>query len=835
MNRIIFLLLFFISTDLFSQSSPEQISNIVNAYTDVLAYSSCDNSFEVSDAGAFKAGDNILIIQMKGATVDESDTKHFGSVLNYNNAGNYEFNRVVSTTGNKILLQNKLTGKYDIPDGAVQIVRVATYKSATIINTLTCAPWDGKKGGVLAISVSDILNLKGTIDVSGKGFRGGTLCSNQNGNCGTANTDYFYTVSSGLGAEKGEGICQTDPSKNGGMGAWANGGGGGNKQNSGGGGGGNFTQGGKGGNQTNSCAVLDVGGEGGVEMQYRDHKIFMGGGGGCSDNNDNAGTPGSNGGGIVIIQANEITSNGDSILADGLDVPVNENKIGDGAGGGGAGGVVLINCESVAGNIKIDVNGGSGGNQNNSSGKCFGPGGGGGTGLVILSSKNIFSAVTFTTRPGNPGKDVYANSPCYNSSYGAYSGNIGRGFFFDKTLVRSVTPFVGNKGQTKIFTKTESENITLNAAAGLKYSWSPNANLSSTTVQDPVSNATSNTIYTVQILDAAGACTAVDTFKVFVKKDSLPIAAKPIVKKDTIPVVVSKPIVKKDTIPVAAKPIVKKDTIPMVVSKPIVKKDTIPVAAKPIVKKDTIPMIVSKPIVKKDTILVAAKPIVKKDTIPVVVSKPIVKKDTIPIAAKPIVKKDTIRVVSKPIVKKDTIPLATKPIVKKDTIPMVVSKPIVKKDTIPVAAKPIVKKDTIPIVSKPIVKKDSLPVVVVKPLPPPEVLVTRKDKVESTIFVTGDSLQLTFYDDGIVDGDSISLFLNKQLIFQHLMLTNKPFVQEISLAGLPQENTLTMVAENLGTIPPNTAYIEAKTKKKTYSIYLSSDLNDNATIKLIKE
>ena len=44
-----------------------------------------------------------------------------------------------------------------------------------------------------------------------------------------------------------------------------------------------------------------------------------------------------------------------------------------------------------------------------------------------------------------------------------------------------------------------------------------------------------------------------------------------------------------------------------------------------------------------------------------------------------------------------------------------------------------------------------------------------------------------------------------------------------------------MVAENLGTIPPNTAYLEAKAVNKTYQIYLSSDLSNNATIKLIKE
>jgi hypothetical protein len=727
MNKIIFFFFLFISAKIFSQDASIPISDVVNTYSEVSDYRACDNSLKVVNNSSFSAGDDVLIIQMKGAGVDISNNKYFGNVLNYNNAGNYEFNTVASKKDDRIILQNKLSNTYDIPNGVVQIIRVAKYANATVNGKLTCMSWDGTKGGVLVLS-ADNLSFNGYIDVSGKGFRGGTKCFNTNADCDPPNIDYFYAVSSGRGAEKGESICMADPQKDGGMGAWANGGGGGNKLNAGGGGGSNFSAGGKGGNATSYCTILHVGGEGGAEMQYKHNKIFLGGGGGCSDNNDNEGTPGSNGGGIVIIRAKVINGNNDSIVSNGSDVPVKENAVGDGAGGGGAGGVVFLDCETVLGTLKIDVNGGSGGNQNAAVKQCFGTGGGGGTGVVIMSKK-IASALIISSRPGNPGRDLYANSPCYFGSYGAFSGNFGKGILYDKTIVASAIPFTGNKNQAIIINKTADENVTLNARAGTKYSWSPASNLSSASIQNPVNSAKTDMTYIVQIFDDAG-CFVADTFKIFARKDSVPVAVKPTVKNDSIPVAIIS-IHKKDSLPVAIKPVVKKDSVPVVV--------------KPVVKKSA---------AKKDSTIVAAAPILKKDISP------------------------QIKI------------------------------PVANNDSINIDAKAEV------------VKK---------------ALVTRTEKVESTLRVTGDSLEVLFYDDGVVDGDSISLYLNNQLIFQHLRLSNKAFTQKIYLKGLPKENAFTVVAENLGSIPPNTAYVQIKAANKTYAIYISSDENNNAIIKLIRD
>lgn len=144
------------------------IGGIINNYTPVLALSPCDNKIIVEDASSFNAGDTVLLIQMKGAVIDSTNTVSFGNVTDYKNAGNYEFNYVKTKNGNSIELKNKLLRTYDIPLGKVQLVRVPYYNNVTISSTLSCPPWDGNKGGVLVLNVLDSIILNENIDVSGK-------------------------------------------------------------------------------------------------------------------------------------------------------------------------------------------------------------------------------------------------------------------------------------------------------------------------------------------------------------------------------------------------------------------------------------------------------------------------------------------------------------------------------------------------------------------------------------------------------------------------------------------------------------------------------------------
>jgi gliding motility-associated-like protein len=377
---------------------------------------------QVTNTSPFSAGQRVLLIQMKGAAVDSSATSAFGSVLDYNSAGRFEFATVASVSAGIITFTRLLANVYQV-EGRVQLVTVASHDDARVIGPVSVPPWNGSKGGVIVLEIADSLVLDADISASNAGFDGKFGCANPDGSCGAGPyLDYSYLVSSGLGAEKGEGIANASSTKNGGRGTWANGGGGGNKHNSGGGGGGNFSQGGNGGYQANFCPSIDVGGIGGRALDYSDGRIFFGGGGGSADHNNGVGSSGGNGGGIVIVRCATLVGNGHLIAANGANVPVVVNAIGDGSGGGGAGGTILLDVGAFSGALSLEAKGGYGGDQQTTYPACFGPGGGGGSGIVLLSGPSLPPSTSINTTPGTAGVDLETSSACYLTTYFATPG-----------------------------------------------------------------------------------------------------------------------------------------------------------------------------------------------------------------------------------------------------------------------------------------------------------------------------------------------------------------------------------------------------------------------------
>ena len=189
------------------RESASNIGNIINDYTPVLSLLPCENKISVEDASAFNIGDTVLMIQMKGAIIDSTNTAGFGTITDYRNAGNYEINYVKSKAGNIIELKNTLTRRYDLPDGKVQLVRIPYYTTANITSTLTCLPWDGNKGGVLVLNARDTIYLNANIDVTGKGFNGGNDPATNPPVFNCYENEFFYSVNPDLASEKGEGIA----------------------------------------------------------------------------------------------------------------------------------------------------------------------------------------------------------------------------------------------------------------------------------------------------------------------------------------------------------------------------------------------------------------------------------------------------------------------------------------------------------------------------------------------------------------------------------------------------------------------------------------------------
>jgi hypothetical protein len=111
----------------------------------------------------------------------------------------------------------------------------------------------------------------------------------------------------------------------------------------------------------------------------------------------------------------------------------------------------------------------------------------------------------------------------------------------------------------------------------------------------------------------------------------------------------------------------------------------------------------------------------------------------------------------------------------------------------------------------------------------------RKKVFTLEIPLSGDSVELRFFDSAEIDGDSISLFLNDRLIFQHIRLLGSAYTIKLAVNELADTNELIMVAENLGSIPPNTSYMVAIVNDKRYEARLESTEGSSAMVRLVKK
>jgi hypothetical protein len=108
----------------------------------------------------------------------------------------------------------------------------------------------------------------------------------------------------------------------------------------------------------------------------------------------------------------------------------------------------------------------------------------------------------------------------------------------------------------------------------------------------------------------------------------------------------------------------------------------------------------------------------------------------------------------------------------------------------------------------------------------------RENIVQKEIEVSSDSVQVDFYDNGEVDGDSISVFFNDQLLGANLMLSTKAIHMNIKLDTTREYNQLAMFANNLGSIPPNTALMLIYDGKNRYEVRISSSLDKTGAIRI---
>lgn len=105
----------------------------------------------------------------------------------------------------------------------------------------------------------------------------------------------------------------------------------------------------------------------------------------------------------------------------------------------------------------------------------------------------------------------------------------------------------------------------------------------------------------------------------------------------------------------------------------------------------------------------------------------------------------------------------------------------------------------------------------------------RKNIIQNVIQISDKTLKISLLDDGIVDGDTVSVYFNGVLIINKQLLTNKPFDFEIKLVE-HGDNELVMYANDMGSIPPNTGMLLFTVEDKTYEVRFKSSDESNAKI-----
>jgi hypothetical protein len=108
----------------------------------------------------------------------------------------------------------------------------------------------------------------------------------------------------------------------------------------------------------------------------------------------------------------------------------------------------------------------------------------------------------------------------------------------------------------------------------------------------------------------------------------------------------------------------------------------------------------------------------------------------------------------------------------------------------------------------------------------------RKNILQQEITVSGDSVRISFFDNGDIDGDSISVFMNDRPILSNQELDVRGLNLYVKLDTTKAVNEISMFAENLGKYPPNTALMVIFDGEKRNEVYLSSSLTQNAVVRI---
>src|SRR4030095_7346943 len=113
---------------------------------------------------------------------------------------------------------------------------------------------------------------------------------------------------------------------------------------------------------------------------------------------------------------------------------------------------------------------------------------------------------------------------------------------------------------------------------------------------------------------------------------------------------------------------------------------------------------------------------------------------------------------------------------------------------------------------------------------PPPVISSRKNSLVKKIETEAGEIRIDLYDNGQIDGDTVSVYHNNSLLVSHAGLSQKAITLHIAINHNAPHHELVMVAENLGSIPPNTSLMVVTAGTNRYELFISSSEQNNAKV-----
>jgi hypothetical protein len=106
----------------------------------------------------------------------------------------------------------------------------------------------------------------------------------------------------------------------------------------------------------------------------------------------------------------------------------------------------------------------------------------------------------------------------------------------------------------------------------------------------------------------------------------------------------------------------------------------------------------------------------------------------------------------------------------------------------------------------------------------------RKLDIQEIVKLADTMATITLYDNAVIDDDTVSVFVDKRPALIKQRISDRPLTFNITLAEPGKPVEIIMQAENLGSIPPNTAVMIIQAGRKRYEVRLSAGFEKHAVV-----